>query len=175
MHGGISARLKLIDAGYNRGWNEATSENHQMEVGAPVPGAGMAASPKVISLVDEVVSLNMLEVKQLTDALKDRLGIDDSVLSPMSMAMAMPAAAPAAAAAEPEPEKTAFDLKLTAFDAGKKIAVIKEVRAMTGLGLKEAKTLVESAPKVFKTAIPKAEAEEIQRKLKDLGGTVELE
>jgi len=111
------------------------------EVGAPVPGAGMAASPKVISLVDEVVSLNMLEVK----------------------------------AAEPEPEKTAFDLKLTAFDAGKKIAVIKEVRAMTGLGLKEAKTLVESAPKVFKTAIPKAEAEEIQRKLKDLGGTVELE
>ena len=114
----------------------------------------------------------MLEVKQLTDALKDRLGIDDSALAPMAMA---PMAAAPAAAAEPEPEKTSFDLKLTAFDAGKKIAVIKEVRAMTGLGLKEAKTLVESAPKVFKTAIPKAEAEEIQRKLKDLGGTVELE
>lgn len=145
------------------------------KVDAPMPGAGMAASPKVISLVDEVVSLNMLEVKQLTDALKDRLGIDDSVLAPAPMmGMAMPAPG-AAAAAEPEPEKTAFDLKLTAFDAGKKIAVIKEVRAMTGLGLKEAKTLVESAPKVFKTAIPKAEAEEIQRKLKDLGGTVELE
>ena len=152
----------------------AVASQTAAKIDAPLPGAGMSASPKVISLVDEVVSLNMLEVKQLTDALKDRLGIDDSVLAPAPM-MGMPMGMPAAAAAEPEPEKTAFDLKLTAFDAGKKIAVIKEVRAMTGLGLKEAKTLVESAPKVFKTAIPKAEAEEIQRKLKDLGGTVELE
>lgn len=143
-------------------------------VNAPPAGAGGAASVKVNALVDQVVSLNMLEVKQLTDELKDRLGIDDAALAPIAMAPAAGGTAPAAAA-EPEPEKTEFDLKLTAFDAGKKIAIIKEVRAITGLGLKESKALVESAPKVIKSAVSKADAEEIQRKLKDLGGTIELE
>lgn len=149
------------------------SATAEATIGAPSAGAGGAASVKVNALVDQVVSLNMLEVKQLTDALKDRLGIDDAALAPIAMAPA--AGAAPVAAAEPEPEKTEFDLKLTAFDAGKKIAIIKEVRAITGLGLKESKALVEAAPKVIKSAVSKADAEEIQRKLKDLGGTVELE
>lgn len=113
----------------------------------------------------------MLEVRELTDALKDRLGVDDSALAPM--AMAAPAAAPAPA--EEKVEKTEFDVKLTGFDSGKKIAIIKEVRAITGLGLKEAKAAVEGAPKVIKAGVSKNEAEELQRKLKDLGAEVELE
>lgn len=147
-------------------------------VGVPAPGAAGAMSAKVSALVDEVVALNMLEVKELTDALKDRLGIDDSAAMPMmspAMMAAMSQGGAPAAAAEPVVEKTAFDLKLAKFDPAKKIAVIKEVRAITGLGLKEAKALVESAPKVFKSDVAKAEAEEIRDKLSQLGGTVELE
>jgi large subunit ribosomal protein L7/L12 len=72
-------------------------------------------------------------------------------------------------------EKTAFDLKLEGFDASKKIAVIKEIRSITSLGLKEAKALVEEAPKVFKTAVGKEEAEQIVAKLKEIGAVVKLE
>lgn len=145
----------------------------------PAPGAAVAASPRVQSLLDELVSLNMLEVKELTDGLKDRLGIDDSMAMPMNPAMFanMAGAAPAedAGAKEAEPEKTEFDVKLEKFDAAKKIAVIKEIRAITGLGLKEAKALVEDAPKVFKSAVPKEEAEQLRDKLKDIGAEVVLE
>lgn len=137
----------------------------------------MAASPRVQALLDDLVSLNMLEVKQLTDGLKDRLGIDDAAAMPMMNPAMFAAAGPAAPAeaAEPVAEKTAFDLKLEKFDAAKKIAVIKEVRSITGLGLKEAKTLVEEAPKVFKSDVPKDEAEKIRDKLKDIGAQVALE
>lgn len=138
-------------------------------------------SAKVAALVDEVVSLNMLEVKQLTDSLRDRLGIEDTggmpAMNPAMMAM-MAGGAPgggAAAAAEPVEEKTAFDLKLEKFDPSKKIAVIKEIRTITGLGLKEAKAVVDGAPKVFKNDVAKAEAEQIRDKLKELGGDVVLE
>ena len=72
-------------------------------------------------------------------------------------------------------EKTEFDLKLTGFDAKAKIKVIKEIRTITGLGLKDAKQMVESAPKVVKTSIKKEEAEELKAKLESLGATVELE
>lgn len=170
----ITNRLARAARPWTRQYVRRMSAAADTAVNVPPAGAGGVASVKVSALVDEVVSLNMLEVKQLTDALKDRLGIDDAALAPMAMAPA-PGAAPAAATPEPEPEKTEFDLKLTAFDAGKKIAIIKEVRAITGLGLKESKALVEAAPKVIKSAVSKADAEEIQRKLKDLGGTVELE
>lgn len=137
-------------------------------------------SPRVATLVDNLVSLNMLEVKELTGALKTRLGIDDSMMMPMSFnpgAMAgMPSADNSAAdAKEKEPEKTHFDLKLEKFDAGKKIAVIKEIRSITGLGLKEAKALVEEAPKVFKSEVAKDEAEQLRDKLKDIGADVSLE
>ncbi|CAN8070721.1 unnamed protein product [Agarophyton chilense] len=144
----------------------------------PPPSMTPVISTKVRGLLDDLVSLNMLEVKELTDALKDRLGIDDSAVMPMSMNPAMFAgmgAAPAPAPEEKVEEKTAFDLKLNKFDAAKKIAVIKEVRAITGLGLKEAKALVEDAPKVFKTEVAKEEAEQIRDKLKDIGGEVLLE
>lgn len=139
-------------------------------------------SPRVATLVDELVSLNMLEVRQLTNGLKDRLGIDETAAMPIGFNPAafagMQAAGPAGASSaveEKEPEKTHFDLKLDKFDAGKKIAVIKEVRAITGLGLKEAKALVEEAPKVFKNEVAKEDAEKIRDKLKEVGAEVVLE
>lgn len=151
---------------------------------APLSGSA-ALSPRVAGLVDELVSLNMLEVKSLTDALKDRLGIDDAALgggggmqmmSPAMMAaMNAGAGGGSAPAAEEKVEKTAFDLKLEGFDSAKKIAVIKEIRSITGLGLKEAKAMVDEAPKVFKTAVAKEEAEEIASKLKEIGAKVALE
>lgn len=144
-----------------------------------VPAGGAVASPRVAALVDDLVSLNMLEVKELTDGLKDRLGIDDAATMPMmnpAMFAGMGGGGGAAeAAAEPVVEKTAFDLKLEKYDAVKKIAVIKEVRAITGLGLKEAKAMVEGAPKVFKNDVPTAEAEQIRDKLKEIGAEVVLE
>lgn len=149
-------------------------------VGIPPPaGAAVAASPRVQALLDDLVSLNMLEVKELTDGLKDRLGIDDAALGGMqinpAMFAGMGAQAAPAADAEPVVEKTAFDLKLEKYDAAKKIAVIKEVRAITGLGLKEAKAMVEEAPKVFKSDVAKEEAEQIRDKLKGIGAEVVLE
>lgn len=149
---------------------------------ANVPKTDISSmSPRVATLVDELVSLNMLEVKQLTNGLKDRLGIDETAAMPMGFNAAafagMQVAGPAggSGATEEEPEKTHFDLKLEKFDAGKKIAVIKEVRAITGLGLKEAKALVEEAPKVFKNEVAKEEAEKIRDKLKEVGAKVVLE
>lgn len=157
------------------------AQTQEADVVAPTPGATAGATPRVQKLVDDLVSLNMIEVKALTDALKDRLGIEDSMAMPM-MNPAMfagqgaPGAASAdAAAAAPEPEKTAFDIKLDGFDAGKKIGIIKEIRSLTSLGLKEAKALVDEAPKVIKTAVPKEEAEQIRDKLKELGAEIVLE
>jgi len=117
----------------------------------------------------------------LARPLQDRLGIDDSALGggmPMMNPAMFAGAAPAAAAEEAPAaaaEKTAFDIKLVSFEAAKKIGVIKEVRALTSLGLKEAKALVEEAPKVFMTGVAKAEAEGIRDKIEGLGGKVELE
>ena len=92
----------------------------------------------------------------------------------VSAAAASAPAAAAAVAAAPVEEKEDFDVILAAFDAAKKIGIIKVVREITGLGLKEAKDLVEAAPKAVKEAAPKAEAEELKRKLTEAGATVEL-
>lgn len=118
-------------------------------------------------------------------SLQTRLGIDDSALgggmpmmNPAMFAAAAGAPAGAAAAEEaaaPVAEKTAFDLKLLSFEPAKKIGVIKEVRSLTNLGLKEAKALVEEAPKVFMTGVAKADAEGIRDKIEGLGGKVALE
>jgi large subunit ribosomal protein L7/L12 len=117
------------------------------------------------TLVDQLSSLTVLEAADLAKALEEKWGVS---------AAAAVAAAPAAAAAGPAAEEqTEFDVILTG-DGGKKINVIKEVRAITGLGLGEAKTLVESAPKAIKEGINKAEAEEIKKKIEEAGGTVEL-
>lgn len=116
-------------------------------------------------LVEDLSALTVLEAAELAKALEEKWGV--------SAAAPVAAAAPAAAAAAPAAEKTEFTVVLAA--AGdKKINVIKEVRAITGLGLKEAKDLVEGAPKEVKADVPKAEAEKIKKQLEDAGAKVEL-
>ena len=117
-------------------------------------------------IVDDLSSLTVLEAAELSKLLEEKWGV--SAAAPVAVA-----AAGGAAAAAPVEEKTEFDVVLTA--AGdKKINVIKEVRAITGLGLKEAKDLVEGAPKTVKEAVAKAEAETIKKKLEEAGAKVEL-
>ncbi|HET7606917.1 MAG TPA: 50S ribosomal protein L7/L12 [Sphingomicrobium sp.] len=120
------------------------------------------------ALVDQLSELTVLEAADLAKALEEKWGV--------SAAAAVAVAGPAgggAAAAPAEEEKTEFDVILTG-DGGKKINVIKEVRAITGLGLGEAKALVEGAPKPVKEGIGKDEAEKIKKQIEDAGGTVEL-
>ncbi|MXO70312.1 50S ribosomal protein L7/L12 [Alteraurantiacibacter buctensis] len=119
----------------------------------------------IAKLVEELSKLTVLEAADLAKALEEAWGV--------SAAAAVAVAAPAAAAAEAVEEKTEFDVILTG-DGGNKIAVIKEVRAITSLGLTEAKALVESAPKAIKEGVNKTEAEEIKAKIEAAGGTVEL-
>ena len=125
-------------------------------------------APKLEGIYKEVTGLTVLELAELVKAMESRLGIQAA--APMAMA----AGAGAASAAAPVEEKTSFDVILKEVDPAKKINVIKEVRAVTNLGLAEAKTLVESAPKTIKEAVPKAEAEELKKKLEAAGGKVEL-
>ena len=120
----------------------------------------------IANLVAELSKLTVLEAADLAKALEEAWGV--SAAAAVSVA-----AAPAAAAAEAVEEKTEFDVILTG-DGGKKIQVIKEVRAITPLGLTEAKTLVESAPKAIKEGISKTEAEDIKKKIEEAGGTVEI-
>ncbi len=120
-------------------------------------------------IVEELSKLTVLEAAELAKKLEEKWGVSASA----AVAVAAPAAAGAAAAAPPVEEKTEFDVILTG-DGGKKINVIKEVRAITGLGLTEAKALVESAPKAVKEGVSKAEAEAIKKKLEEAGATVEL-
>ncbi len=125
-------------------------------------------APKLEGIYKEVTGLTVLELAELVKAMEDRLGI--SAAAPVAVV----AGGGAAAAAAPAEEKTAFDVILKEVDPAKKIGVIKEVRAVTNLGLAEAKTLVESAPKTIKEAVPKAEAEELKKKIEAAGGKVEL-
>jgi large subunit ribosomal protein L7/L12 len=119
-------------------------------------------------IVDDLSQLTVLEAAELSKMLEEKWGV--SAAAPVAVAAAPGAGAAAAPAAE---EKTEFDVVLTA--AGdKKINVIKEVRAITGLGLKEAKDLVEGAPKTVKEAASKADAEAIKAKLEEAGAKVEL-
>lgn len=118
------------------------------------------------ALVEQLSALTVLEAAELSKALEEKWGVSASA----AVAVAAPAAGGAAPAAE---EKDEFDVVLTG-DGGKKINVIKEVRAITGLGLTEAKALVEGAPKPVKEGVNKAEAEELKKKLEAAGATVEL-
>ncbi len=120
------------------------------------------------SLVDQLSELTVLEAAELAKALEDKWGVSAAA----AVAVA-PAAGGAAAGAAPVEEKTEFDVILTG-DGGKKINVIKEVRAITGLGLGEAKALVEGAPKPIKEGVNKDEAEKIKKQIEEAGGTVEL-
>ncbi|HEX8467003.1 MAG TPA: 50S ribosomal protein L7/L12 [Allosphingosinicella sp.] len=118
------------------------------------------------SLVDQLSELTVLEAADLAKALEERWGVSAAA------AVAAPAGG-GGAAAPAEEEKTEFDVILVN-DGGKKINVIKEVRAITQLGLGEAKALVEGAPKAVKEGISKAEAEELRKRLEEAGATVEL-
>ena len=119
-------------------------------------------------LAEDLSALTVLEAADLSKLLEEKWGV--SAAAPVAVAGAAPAAGGDGAAAE---EKTDYDVILTAF-GDKKINVIKEVRGVTGLGLKEAKDLVEGAPKPVKEGVNKDEAEEIKKKLEEAGATVEL-
>jgi large subunit ribosomal protein L7/L12 len=118
-------------------------------------------------VIQFIANMSVLELSELIKEMEEKFGV--SAAAPM----AMMAAGPAGAAAAPVEEKTEFDVILTAHGE-KKINVIKEVRAITGLGLKEAKDLVESPPKAVKEAIAKADAEKIKAQLESAGATVEI-
>lgn len=122
------------------------------------------ASEKVLALVEEVKTLSVLELNELVKALEEEFGVS---------AAAMAVAAPAAGAAAAEEEKTEFDVVLVSFGE-KKMDVIKATKDLLGLGLKEAKELVESAPKTVKEGASKADAEELKAKLEAAGASVEL-
>ena len=121
------------------------------------------ASEKIMNFVEEIKKLSVLELSELVDAIQEEFGVTAAVA-------AAPAAGDAGAAAE---EKTEFDVVLTSFGDAK-MAVIKAVKEITGLGLKESKELVESAPKAIKEGVSKADAEEIKTKLEAAGASVEL-
>ena len=118
-------------------------------------------------ILEAIASKSVLEISELIKLMEEKFGV--SAAAPVAVAVA----APAAGAAEAAEEKTEFDVVLKECGANK-IAVIKVVRALTGLGLKEAKDLVEAAPKAVKTAVAKAEAEELKKKLEETGAKVDL-
>jgi len=130
-----------------------------------------APSEKVSKLLDEIGSLTLFEAAELAEAFKDRFGV--TAMAP-AMAMAAPGGAPAGAGEEAQDEEpTTFNVILKDFGS-QKIQVIKAVRAITTLGLKEAKDLVEGAPKEVKEGIAKEEADEAKKALEDAGATVEI-
>ncbi len=122
------------------------------------------ASEKITGIIEEVKALTVLELSELVHALEEEFGVS-------AAAMAAPAAG---AAAAPVEEKTEFDVVLAGFDAATKIKVIKVVREITGQGLAEAKATVEGAPKTLKEAVSKEEAEEMKKKLEEVGAKIEL-
>ena len=123
------------------------------------------ASEKITKIVDEVAELSVLELSELVKEVEERFGV--SAAAPVAVAVA-------AGPAEAAEEKTEFDVVLAGFDAAAKIKVIKVVREITGLGLGEAKAVVEGAPKTLKEAVSKEEAEDIKAKLEEAGAKVEL-
>ena len=121
-------------------------------------------SEKVTAMIEEIKGLTVLELSELVHALEEEFGVS-------AAAMAAPAAG---AAAAPVEEKTEFDVVLAGFDAAAKIKVIKAVREITGLGLADAKAVVEAAPKAIKEGVSKDEAEDLKKKLEEAGAKVEL-
>ena len=120
-------------------------------------------------VVDYIKGISVLELSQLVKALETELGVSAAAAMPM----AMPGGGGAAAAA-PAEEKTEFNVTLVSFPAEKKINIIKVVREVTSLGLKEAKDLVEAVPKAIKEGVPKEEAEAIRKKFDEVGAKVEV-
>jgi large subunit ribosomal protein L7/L12 len=187
----LAARSSVATAKLNggRGWVSTANVHRTLHVSVPrsendeavkVVKSTDPVDPKIVQLIDEICALNLVEASQLADALKDKLGISDAPM--MAMPMAGGAIAPGGGAgpeeAEIEEEKTHFSIKLNSFEASSKLKVIKEVRALSGLGLKEAKEFVEAAAtggKVVKENVAKEEAEEMLEKLKAVGADASLE
>lgn len=132
-------------------------------------------SAKTDEILEQLKSLSLLEASELVSQIEEAFGV--SAAAPaggMMMPMGMPGAAGAAAPAEEVEEQTEFDAILEEFPSDKKIAILKVVRAITGLGLKEAKDLVESAPKPLKEGIAKEAAEDIKKQLEEAGAKVTI-
>jgi len=125
-------------------------------------------SEKIDQIVEELKTLTLLEASELVSKIEETFGVDASASAGGQMMMAGPAAA------EEVEEKTEFDVMLDEVPADKKIAVLKVVRSLTGLGLKEAKTLVESAPKQIQDGVAKDAAEEAKKQIEDAGGKASL-
>ena len=129
------------------------------------------AAIKKEEILEAIASMTVLEVSELVKMMEEKFGV--SAAAPVAVAAV--GGAPGGAAAPAAEEKTEFNVILKAFDESKKIAVIKEVRGITGLGLKEAKDLVEGAPKTLKEGVSKDEAAKIKEVVAASGGTVEIE
>ena len=123
------------------------------------------ANEKSLQIIEQIKTLTILELADLVKAIEEEFGVSAAPVAVAGVA----GAAPAAAAAE---EKTEFDVELTSFEADKKLKVIKEIKDITGLGLGEAKALVEGAPKVIKENATKEEAEALKAKLAEVGATI---
>jgi large subunit ribosomal protein L7/L12 len=141
--------------------------------GNEVAAASTLAPEYLHEIADEIVHLTMLEMNELINKIADHYGFHEGMLSPDDDGAGGDDDDEEEEAAVVE-EKTIFDIKLVAFDAKSKIKVIKEVRAILGLGLKEAKELVESAPKVIQKDVKKEAADEIKAKLEEIGATIEI-
>jgi large subunit ribosomal protein L7/L12 len=152
----------------------ATQKKTQSESSSGTATAKKSAQAgnKVETITQAIEELSVIELSELVKALEEKFGVSAAAMA----VAAAPAAGQAAAggeAAEAAEEQTEFNVVLTSFGE-KKIQVIKEVRAITGLGLKEAKDLVEGAPKAIKEGVPKKEADEIKAQIAEVGGTVEI-
>jgi len=132
-------------------------------------------SAKTDEILEQLKSLSLLEASELVSQIEEAFGVDASASAGGGMMMMAPGAMPAAgggAAAEPEEEKTEFDVVLEEVPGDKKIAILKVVRGLTGLGLKEAKEMVESTPKPIKEGVSKDDAEDAKKQLEDAGAKV---
>lgn len=133
-------------------------------------------SAKTDEILEQLKTLSLLEASELVKQIEEAFGVDASASGGGMMMMPgmMPGAAGGGAEAEPEEEKTEFDVILDEVPSDKKIAVLKVVRGLTGLGLKEAKEMVESAPKAIKEGVPKEDAEDTKKQLEEAGAKVSV-
>lgn len=129
-------------------------------------------SEKTDTIIEQLKTLTLLEASELVEKIEETFGVDAS--SGGGMMMMAPGAAAGGDEGGAAAEKTEFDVVLEKFPADKKIAILKVVRGITGLGLKEAKEIVESVPKVIKEATPKADAEDVKKQLEEAGAEVTL-
>merc|ERR1719223_176917 len=152
-----------------------TSKSRYFHVSSLTSNASVpSTNPRVEETFQKILQLDTIEVHLLTELVNEKLGVTTVSANQAMMSGGSGASESADNSTEEAETKTAFDVKLTAFDAKAKIKVIKEIRAITGLGLKDAKEMVEGVPKVVKKDIKMEEAEEIKAKVEAVGGTVEI-